>query len=291
MLLMPIRLPAASTSAPPELPRLIAASVWMKSSKRIDAEVVAPERAHDPRSHRVAEPERVADREHGVPDLHAVDRAEGDRRKALLLRLQHREVGIGVDAADTGRDAPSVVQHELDIVRALDHVVVREHETLGRHDDPRPEARHALERHALGEIREVAAHHRVVGERAPRPHFLARVDVDHRGHRLPRGVRVTRDRRRHHRSRRLLAQHDAGFARAAATEQVGTQRRDDEQRREAQRAGLREQEPELAQHRRIVRGAIRSIIVACCGASERMIDVAARRAGIRHESALFVARG
>ncbi|MNN36721.1 hypothetical protein D3C81_1506260 [compost metagenome] len=30
--LMPIRLPLASTSAPPELPGLIAASVWMKSS-------------------------------------------------------------------------------------------------------------------------------------------------------------------------------------------------------------------------------------------------------------------
>ncbi len=35
MLLTPIRLPAVSTSAPPELPGLIAASVWMKSSKRL----------------------------------------------------------------------------------------------------------------------------------------------------------------------------------------------------------------------------------------------------------------
>jgi hypothetical protein len=31
--LMPTRLPCASTSAPPELPGLIAASVWMKFSK------------------------------------------------------------------------------------------------------------------------------------------------------------------------------------------------------------------------------------------------------------------
>ena len=30
--LMPTRRPSRSTSAPPELPRLIAASVWMKSS-------------------------------------------------------------------------------------------------------------------------------------------------------------------------------------------------------------------------------------------------------------------
>ena len=35
VLLMPIRLPAVSMSAPPELPGLIAASVWMKSSKRL----------------------------------------------------------------------------------------------------------------------------------------------------------------------------------------------------------------------------------------------------------------
>ena len=34
VLLMPTRLPAVSISAPPELPGLIAASVWMKSSKR-----------------------------------------------------------------------------------------------------------------------------------------------------------------------------------------------------------------------------------------------------------------
>ena len=31
--LIPMRLPAASTSAPPELPGLMAASVWMKFSK------------------------------------------------------------------------------------------------------------------------------------------------------------------------------------------------------------------------------------------------------------------
>ena len=30
--LMPMRSPLASTSAPPELPKLIGASVWMKSS-------------------------------------------------------------------------------------------------------------------------------------------------------------------------------------------------------------------------------------------------------------------
>jgi len=35
VLLMPIRLPAVSMSAPPEFPGLIAASVWMKSSKRL----------------------------------------------------------------------------------------------------------------------------------------------------------------------------------------------------------------------------------------------------------------
>ena len=41
-LLMPIRLPFASTSAPPELPGLIGASVWMKSSKRLMPSDVRP---------------------------------------------------------------------------------------------------------------------------------------------------------------------------------------------------------------------------------------------------------
>jgi hypothetical protein len=101
------------------------------------------------------------------------------------------------------------------------------------------------------EIRKIAAQQRVVEDRIARAHDLARIDIHDGGHRFLRRVgkrerarRGNRERRR----RRLLHQHDvAGFARHAR-QQVRSQRCDDEERREAQRAGLREQEPELAKH-------------------------------------------
>ncbi|ABA51164.1 hypothetical protein BURPS1710b_3679 [Burkholderia pseudomallei 1710b] len=48
--------------------------------ERVDAEVVAPERADDPHRDRLADPERVADREHDVAHARLVGAAERDRR-------------------------------------------------------------------------------------------------------------------------------------------------------------------------------------------------------------------
>jgi hypothetical protein len=45
--LIPTRLPPTSTSAPPELPGLMAASVWMKFSKVLMPRPGAPERRND----------------------------------------------------------------------------------------------------------------------------------------------------------------------------------------------------------------------------------------------------
>ena len=88
----------------------------------------------------------------------------------------------------------AVRQHELDVVGALDHVVIGEHVAFGRHDHAGAEARLPL-RLAAVEFREVAAKQRIVGERIARAHILARVDVDDGGHRFLRGIRVTRDAR------------------------------------------------------------------------------------------------
>ncbi len=67
----PMRRPALSSSGPPELPGLIAASVWMtfwilRPVQRLDR---ASERAHDAGRERLVEAERVPDREHFLPHL------------------------------------------------------------------------------------------------------------------------------------------------------------------------------------------------------------------------------
>ena len=233
-----------------------------------DAEVVAAKRAHDARRDRVAETEGIADREHAVADLHAVDRAEGDRRQVALVGLQHRDVGFRVGAADVRGDPAAVVQDELDVVGALDHVMIGQHEAFRRHDHARAQARDALLRHPVREVGEIAAQERVVDEWTPLPHFLARVDVDHRRHGLLRGVGAARHGGGGHRGGSFLPQHDAGIVCTGAGEKVGPQRRHDEERGEAKRAGLREKEPKLAQQDgfRVGGGGNRSIIDTCCAA-------------------------
>ncbi len=131
VLLMPIRFPEASISAPPELPGLIAASVWMKSSNRLMPRWLRPSALTMPDGHRVAEAERIADREHRVADLHVLDRAQRDRREAGGVCLQDGEIGLGVGAADLRLQAATVLQHELDVVGAFDDVLVGEHVAVG----------------------------------------------------------------------------------------------------------------------------------------------------------------
>ena len=181
------------------------------------------------------------------PTCRLSDAANVIAGRSVRVRLQHGEIGLGIGAAHARRHAAAVGEHELDVVGALDHVVIGDHVALGRHDDARAEARLPLRRAAV-EIGEVAAEQRVVGERIARAHFLARVDVDDRRHRLLRGVRVARDARAADGRRRFLRDDDVARAARSARQQVRTQRGDDEQRREAQRAGLREQEPEFAEH-------------------------------------------
>ena len=69
--LMPITRPAASISGPPELPGLIAASVWMTSSisKPLGAWIVRWTAEIDAGRQRAVEAERVADRDGRVADL------------------------------------------------------------------------------------------------------------------------------------------------------------------------------------------------------------------------------
>ncbi len=103
-----------------------------------------------------------------------------------------------------------------------------------------PEPRLVARRGSLVfQAREEAAQDRIVGQRLTVPDFLAGVDVDHRRHRLFRGVGEARDLGRGHGERRLLHQHDVVFA-GESGEQVRTQRRDDEQRGDADGRDLRE---------------------------------------------------
>ena len=66
---MPTSSPRKFTNAPPELPGLMAASVWMKSSYSGFTNTRATERADNAGRHRLAKAKRIADGDHEVADV------------------------------------------------------------------------------------------------------------------------------------------------------------------------------------------------------------------------------
>ena len=111
--LMPTTRPRESASAPPELPGLSAASVWMTfSTSRLRRAVAGrerpAERADDARRHGAGEAERIADRDDELPDLEPGRVAERCRpgRRRRRGRPRDRRAGRGPTTRNA-RSAPS----------------------------------------------------------------------------------------------------------------------------------------------------------------------------------------
>ena len=104
---MPTTRPWESASAPPELPGLSAASVWMTSSISRAGGAAArrharPRRADHAGRHGAGQPERVADGDHERADAQRVG-------VAVLRRARHRPVG-----ADDGQVGQRVAADDLE---------------------------------------------------------------------------------------------------------------------------------------------------------------------------------
>ena len=175
----------------------------------------------------------------------------------LAVGLQHREIATPDRCRGSARvHLPAVVEHELDVVGAVDDVMVGEHVAVGRRRSRRSRGSSRAAPAALAEVGEEAPQQRVVEHRAARAQRLARVDVHDRRHRVPHGVGVARRRGgARQRSRPAAAPAAARRRRCRAGPRARGSRSgrsvdDDEQHGEAQRAGLREQQPEAPQHRR-----------------------------------------
>ena len=98
--LTPMTRPRASTSGPPELPGLSAASVWMTLSIRrpgLRAQRAA-ERADDARGDRALEAVRVADRDGELADAQRRESPNVDRRSSAASIADDGEVGVGIVA-------------------------------------------------------------------------------------------------------------------------------------------------------------------------------------------------
>ena len=122
-------------SAPPELPGLIAASVWMKSSYVGEAQVRAAGRADDPGRDGLTELKGAADREHPFADLQRARIAPRHVGSPLASTFRQRDIGGGIGADHLCRQLALVRKRHGDLAHVLaDDVVVRDDVAVRRDD-------------------------------------------------------------------------------------------------------------------------------------------------------------
>ena len=118
--LMPTTRPRLSSSGPPLLPGLSAASVWITLSTRCPVMLrrLRPSALTTPGGHGRVEAERAADGDHELPDAQLGRVAERRVRQPRRIGLHDRDVGPRVGADDAAGDLPAVVQTHPQPVRA-----------------------------------------------------------------------------------------------------------------------------------------------------------------------------
>ena len=139
--LIPITSPFMLTSGPPELPRLIGASVWMNDSYSLMPTAVPLEGGDDAGRDALAQAERGADGHDQLADLQLAAVALGERRIARVVDLDHGDVGllVGADHLRLGLDA--VPERDGDLVGVFDDVVVGQDVAVVVVHEARAEAR------------------------------------------------------------------------------------------------------------------------------------------------------
>ena len=184
---MPTSRPAVSTSAPPELPWLMGASVCRKSSKLPSPTPVArPLALTMPIVTVWPTPRGLPNASTTSPTRVASESPNGERREAGGLHLQHGQVARRVGADDLRVESAAVGQVDLHLLRPVDDVVVGQHVAVGADDDARAEATFAVrprvarrEPEAAQERRQLA---RVERHRRRLDHPLGADGDDGRGH-------------------------------------------------------------------------------------------------------------
>ena len=85
-------------------------------------------------------PERAADGDHELADLERVGLADRGGRQAGRVDLDDGEVGQRVDAVDRAGQDPAVLELDVELLAALDDVVVGQDPAVAVEDDARADA-------------------------------------------------------------------------------------------------------------------------------------------------------
>ena len=141
---MPTRWPVESTSAPPELPWLMAASVWMKFSNMLMPRFERPSADTIPIVTVWPTSNGLPIASTMSPTLQRVVVAERDDRQPIGLDLQNREVALGICAHQPRVELASVGERDRDLVGCLHDVVVGQDVAISGGNHSGAEARDAF---------------------------------------------------------------------------------------------------------------------------------------------------
>ena len=130
--------PVTSTSAPPELPGLIGASVWMKLSIILDAHAATVRRADNPVGHGLAYPEGMADGQHQIAHLHVPAFSQRDGGQVVGVNLDDRDVTLGIKSNNLGVELAPVLQRHLDLRWPTYKMAVGQDISVLSHNHPGP---------------------------------------------------------------------------------------------------------------------------------------------------------
>ena len=140
---MPTTSPWAFTNGPPELPGLMAASVWMNCPGLCGSSAVrirAVQRAYDAAGDRKPETEGVAEGKHRLSRTQRGGITDRNVWKVRAVDLDHGQIGERISADQfAGENAP-VAERDLDVGGAIHHVVVGNDVTVGRDDNAAADA-------------------------------------------------------------------------------------------------------------------------------------------------------
>ena len=155
---MPTTSPRAFTSGPPELPGLMAASVWMNCPglrRIVRVRIGTVQRAHDAASHREAEAKGITKGQHGLSGMQRGRVANRNVGKVRAINLDYGQIGERIGADQLRRQDATIAERNLDIGGAIDHVVVGNDVAIGRNNDAAADAvldSRLLRLHMLAEL-------------------------------------------------------------------------------------------------------------------------------------------
>ena len=103
--------------------------------ERVDAQLAAAQGADDARCHGLAHAKGVANGQHHIAYLQVLGLSQHNHGQFVERDFQQCQIGVRVGANDFGRSTAAIGQHDFDVVRILNDMVVGQDVAFGADND------------------------------------------------------------------------------------------------------------------------------------------------------------